>query len=124
VTDNPSPTPLTVRVDLAGELLGYSGRAASYGAVEAGVIPILPGPGRKRVPVARLEALVGRPITVADVEAAEARLKPSREKFLKYQAEYREARKALAGRRTDPAGVLARECPGSGPPAARLREAV
>ena len=86
--------PLVLTVDLAGELLGLE-RARAYAAARTGVIPTLPGPGRRRVPTARLEMMVGRRLTVADIEAAERRLRPKREASLKYQREYREARKVV-----------------------------
>lgn len=91
-----SLVPLTLPVDLAGELLDYGSRARAYAAAKAGVLPVLPGPGRKRVATAKLAELVGRPITVEDIEAAEARLKPKREAAKRYQDDYRASRQALS----------------------------
>jgi hypothetical protein len=90
----PRVPPLTIPIELAGELLGCS-RPAAYGAAKAGFIPIIPGPGRKKVPVAKLEELVGRRITCDDLDAAHARLAPKRRVFIDYQRRYREARQAL-----------------------------
>jgi hypothetical protein len=95
----PDTIPLTLQVDLAGELLGYSNVNASYAAVNAGVIPTLPGPGRKKVPTAALERLVGRPITAADIDAAKARLEPKRAERLAYGTDYRNSRARLAAAR-------------------------
>jgi hypothetical protein len=87
--------PLVIPVDLAGELTGRD-RVAAYAAVKSGVFPVLPGPGRKRVPTAAIDQLVGRRITAADIRAAEARLEPKRAAFRRYQADYRAARTAVA----------------------------
>ena len=90
------PPPLTVPIDLAGALLGLD-RQAAYREVKSGAIPVLPGfAGRARVPLTGLEKLVGRPITVEDIDAAKARLLPKREGFLRYQHEYRRTKAALA----------------------------
>ena len=79
------PVPLTLPVDPAGELLGFCSRPRAYAAAKAGVLPTLPGPGRKRVATAKLTELVGRQITLEDIEAAETRLKPKREAAKRYQ---------------------------------------
>jgi len=82
-------------VEVAGDLIGL-GRQAAYAAAKSGAIPTLPGPGKLRVPVARLEGLIGRRLTAADIRAAEARIAPRRDAMLKYQRDYRAARNALA----------------------------
>ena len=92
---NLQPVPLTIPVDLAGELLGFCSRPRAYAAAKAGVLPCLPGPGRKRVATAKLAELVGRDITLEDIEAAEERLKPKRDAVKRYQDDYRTSRQAL-----------------------------
>jgi hypothetical protein len=94
---NSTLPPLVIPVDLAGELLGFHSRPRAYAAANSGAIPCLPGPGRKRVATAKLSEIVGRPITVEDIEAAEARLKPKREAVKRYSDEYRASRQALTG---------------------------
>ena len=93
---NAKQPPLTLPVDLAGELVGAS-RQVGYRMVKAGTLPVLPGPGRKKVPTAAVERLVGRTITMQDIEAAKARLEPKREAFLTYQADYRRSKLAMVG---------------------------
>jgi hypothetical protein len=88
--DNP-PVPLTLPLDLAGALLGMT-RATAYARAQSGTIPTLPGPGRKRVPTAKLEALLGRPLNGSDITNAARKLAPDKQKFLAYQREYREAK--------------------------------
>jgi hypothetical protein len=83
--------PLVISVELAGELLGV-GRGAAYLLAQTGLIPTLPGRGRKKVVVAKLEAVLGRPLTADDIAQAEIRLAPKHSALLRYQAEYREAR--------------------------------
>jgi hypothetical protein len=90
-----TPPPLAVPIDLAGALLRID-RQAAYRAAKSGALPVLPGFGRRKVPVAALETLVGKSITSADIEAARAWLEPRRNAFARYQQDYREARKALA----------------------------
>jgi hypothetical protein len=87
--------PLVVNVEVAGELLGL-GRQAAYAAAKAGALPVLPGPGKLRIPVARLETLLGRRLTAADIRAAESRIAPRRDAMLKYQRQYHSAKKAVA----------------------------
>jgi excisionase family DNA binding protein len=50
----------------AGRLLGL-GRTASYEAVRRGDLPVLRINGRRLVPVAKLEQLLGRAIDPADL---------------------------------------------------------
>ena len=91
--------PLILTVELAGEMLGV-GRGGAYAAVKSGALPVLPGPGRKKVPTAAIERLCGRRITVEDIETAQERLAPKRAVLLKYQAEYRAERAALKNKRS------------------------
>lgn len=90
--DTAEPVPLVLPVDLAGELLGLA-RGAAYRYVEGAGLA-LPGPGRKRVPTARLELLLGRKLTSEDVQAARARLQPKRDALQRYSADYHAARRA------------------------------
>ena len=62
--------PAAVTVEVGGAVIGL-GRQASYEATWRNELPTIKFGRRRFVPVARLEELVGRPITVADVERAE-----------------------------------------------------
>lgn len=87
--------PLTVSVDLAAEILGIA-RVRAYAMAKSGDLPCLPGHGRKRVLVHRLETICARRLTSADIRAAETRLTPKREAMLTYQAGYRTKKRAPA----------------------------
>ena len=67
----PSTTikPNGVGVPVAGRLLGLSHQSA-YRRVLDGTLPVLPLGGRKLVSVAKLEAMIGRPITAEEIAAA------------------------------------------------------
>jgi hypothetical protein len=90
--------PLTVPIDLAGELLGMD-RQAAYRMAKSGALRVLPGPGRKKVSLASLSKLLEHELTAADIEAARDRLAPKRSAFLDYQATYRRERAAVSTRR-------------------------
>lgn len=110
----PEAVPLVLPVDLAGELIG-SHRAAAYAAVRSGALPVLPGPGRLKVPTAAIERLCGRRITAEDIEAARARLNPKRAVLLKYQASYRAGRAAITAKKINRVGGPQAQVPPGGP---------
>jgi hypothetical protein len=70
---NEETVPLTVSPEVGGALVAPErGRGWAYQEVKRGSIPSLRFGRRVVVPIARLEALVGRRITVDDVRRAEA----------------------------------------------------
>ncbi|HEV2562358.1 MAG TPA: hypothetical protein VGT78_09480 [Rhizomicrobium sp.] len=91
--------PLILPVDLAGAILGIN-RAAAYAMAKRGDLPVLPGGGRRKVPTAGLERLVGRQLEPADILAAERKLAPEREALRHYGSRYRAARTLLAEKKT------------------------
>ena len=66
------PIPPLIDVPTAGRLLGLS-RQAIYRRAKDGSLPILKIAGRKKVVVARLAEMIGRPISVAEIENAKKR---------------------------------------------------
>jgi hypothetical protein len=92
-------SPLTVPIDVAGELIGVP-RQTAYRMAKAGALPVMPGPGRSKVPTAKLSALLGVEITAAHIEDARARLAPKRAALLDYQASYRRERATLTAKTT------------------------
>ena len=90
-----STVPATLPVDVGGAIVDR-GRVAAYRLAKDGVLPILPGRGRKRVITAKLEMLLGRRITIEDVSAAEKAVQPKRDAAKKYMGEYRAHRARLA----------------------------
>lgn len=95
--------PLTVPIDVAGELIGVP-RQTAYRMAKAGALPVMPGPGRAKVPLAKLSALVGVEITADHIKAAQDRLEPKRAALLAYQANYRRERVAVAAKKINRAG--------------------
>ena len=90
--------PLVLPVDLAGAVLGV-GRAAAYAMAKRGDLPVVPGGGRRKVPTAALEGLVGRRLEAADIAAAEAKITPERETLRDYGVKYRAERAALEAKK-------------------------
>jgi hypothetical protein len=63
-------TPLTLSIPEAGALLGLS-RVAAYRAAKAGSIPLVKL-RRFAVPVAKLEELIGQPLSAERIRQAQA----------------------------------------------------
>ncbi len=74
---------------------------------KAGALPVMPGPGRSKVPLAKLSALVGVEITAVQIEEARARLAPKRAALLAYQDGYRRERAARAAKKGPPGAAQA-----------------
>ena len=90
--------PLILPIDLAGAILNLS-RGAAYAMAKRGDLPLLPGGGRRKVPTARLEQLIGRRLEIADIAAAEQRIARERTKLSEYGKAYRTARATLEAKK-------------------------
>jgi hypothetical protein len=69
-----SGKPAAVDVPVAGCLADLS-RQASYRRAKDGTLPVIALGGRKKVSVARLELLIGRPISAEEIATAVEKVK-------------------------------------------------
>jgi len=63
--------PVGLPVKVAAKIMGMT-LPTAYRRVADGSLPLIPCGGRKRVPVAKLAELIGRPITAEEIAAAQA----------------------------------------------------
>lgn len=92
VPDDTPITLLTLPLEVAAHIVCGASRATAYEMAQRGTLPVLPGPGRRRVPVGHLERILGRRITVSDLARAQESIAPRKAQYLARQAAYRAAR--------------------------------
>lgn len=72
-----SAKPSGLTIIAAAQILACS-LPTLYGRIRSGSLPVLPLPGRKRVSVAGVETIIGRPLAIEEIESAERRAKEIR----------------------------------------------